>query len=175
MPDHAWTPIRYPEAFVDPGTGELVSDAEVAETRYTAFTGRKKAQRATAWRYHAVFTDSPFTMLQTELQHRQHTVVEQVIADAKSGPLAHLPSGGFQANNAWLTLWAIAFNLLRAGGCLAGSFHTRATTAALRAHLVNVPARIARSARRLTLNLPDRWPWQHAFTDLFDAAHAPPA
>jgi type II secretory pathway component PulL len=119
-----------------------------------------------------VFTDSPFTMLQAELQHRQHAVVEQVIADGKSGPLAHLLSGNFQANNAWLTLWAIAFNLLRAAGCLAGAFHARATTATLRAHLVNIPARL--SARKLTLRLPGRWPWPHAFTDLFDAAHAPP-
>jgi hypothetical protein len=198
IPEDTWVPIRYPEAFADPDTGELVSDAEVAETTYTAFTGRKKAEQATArlivrrvrrlnpeaaagqdelftsWRYHTVFTDSPFTMLQAELHHRQHAVIEQVIADGKSGPLAHLPSGNFQANNAWLILWAIAFNLLRAAGTLAGAFHTRATTATLRAHLVNVPARIARSARRLTLHLPDRWPWQHAFTDLFDAVHAPP-
>ncbi|KJK56889.1 IS1380 family transposase [Saccharothrix sp. ST-888] len=197
--EDAWTPIRYPEAFVDPDTGELVSDAEVAETSYTAFTGRKKAEQVTArlivrrvrrlnaeaaagqgelfttWRYHALFTDSPFAMPQAELQHRQHAVIEQVIADGKSGPLAHLPSGNFQANNAWPTLWAIAFNLLRAAGCLAGTFQSRATTATLRAHLVNIPARIARSGRRLTLRLPDRWPWQHAFTDLFDAAHAPPA
>lgn len=196
--EDAWTPIRYPQAFVDPDTGELVSDAEVAEVEYTAFTGRKKAEQVTArlivrrvrrlnseavagqgelftaWRYHAVFTDSPFTMLQAELQHRQHAVIEQVIADGKSGPLAHLPSGNFQANNAWLTLWAITHNLLRAAGSLAGTFHARATTATLRAHLVNVPARIARSARRLMLRLPDRWPWQHALTGLFDAAHAPP-
>ncbi|MDH6130206.1 transposase [Kitasatospora sp. GP82] len=112
--EDAWTPIHYPEAFVDPDTGELVSDAEVAETTYTAFTGRKKSEQATArlivrrvrrlnqevatgqgelfatWRYHAVFTDSPFTMLQAELQHRQHALIEQVIADAKSGPLALL-------------------------------------------------------------------------------------
>ncbi|WP_371484254.1 transposase [Kitasatospora sp. NBC_00315] len=85
-----------------------------------------------------------------------------------------MPSGNFQANNAWLTLWAITHNLLRAAGSLAGSFHARATTATLRAHLINVPARLARSARRQTLHLLDRWPWQHAFTDLFDTAHAPP-
>lgn len=199
IPENASTAIRYPDAFVDPDTGELVSDAEVAEVEYTAFTGRKKAEHVTArlivrrvrrlnnevaagqgelftaWRYHPVFTDSPFEMLQAELQHRQHAVIEQVIADGKSGPLAHLPSGSFQANNAWLTLWAITFNLLRAAGCLAGTFHARATTATLRTHLINVPARIARSARRLTLHLPERWPWQHAFTALFDAAHAPPA
>lgn len=196
--EDSWTPIRYPEAFVDPDTGELVSDAEVAETTYTAFTGRKKAEQATArlivrrvrrlnaeaaagqgelftaWRYHALFTDSPFTMLQAELHHRQHATIEQVIADGKGSALAHLPSGSFQANNAWLTLWAISHNLLRAAGALAGTFHARATTGTLRDHLIHIPARIARSARRLTLHLPDHWPWQHAFTDLFDAAHPPP-
>ncbi|PYC64279.1 IS1380 family transposase [Streptomyces tateyamensis] len=197
--EDAWTAIRYPEAFVDPDTGELVSDAEVAETTYTAFTGRKKAEHVTArlivrrvrrlnaevaagqgelftaWRYHPVFTDSPFEMLQAELQHRQHATIEQVIADGKSSALAHLPSGDFQANAAWLTLWATAHNLLRAAGALAGTFHARATTVTLRAHLVHVPARIARTARKFTLHLPERWPWQHDFTDLFAAAHAPPA
>lgn len=147
--EDAWTPIRYPEAFVDPDTGDLVSDAEVAETEYTVFTGRRKAEHATgrlivrrvrrlnaepapgqgelftAWRYHPVFTDSPFATLQAELHHRQHAVIEQVIADGKGSALAHLPSGDFQANNAWLTLWAIAHNLLRAAGALAGTFHAR--------------------------------------------------
>ncbi|MFJ6619934.1 hypothetical protein ACIQOW_20460 [Kitasatospora sp. NPDC091335] len=80
-----------------------------------------------------------------------------MIADGKSGALAHLPSGNFQANAAWLTLWAIAFNLLRAAGTLAGTFRARATTATLRAHLVNIPARIARSAWRLTIRLPMQW------------------
>ncbi|GAA0357694.1 hypothetical protein GCM10010319_38680 [Streptomyces blastmyceticus] len=194
-----WTAIRYPDAFVDPDTGELVSDAEVAEVQYTAFTGRKKAEHVTArlivrrvrrlnaqvaagqgelftaWRYHPVFTDSPFEMLQAELQHRQHATIEQVIADGKSAALAHLPSGDFQANAAWLTLRAIAHNLLRAAGALAGTFHAKAMTATLRAHLIHVPARIARTARKLVLHLPKRWPWQHAFVDLFTAAHAPPA
>ena len=55
-------------------------------------------------------------MLQAELHHRQHAVVEQAIADGKSSALAHLPSGNFQANAAWLTLWAMSHNLLRAAG-----------------------------------------------------------
>jgi len=49
-----------------------------------------------------VFTDSPLTMLQAEHCHRGHAIVEQVIADLKNGPLAHLPSGSFAANGAWL-------------------------------------------------------------------------
>src|SRR6266496_1781102 len=101
-------------------------------------------------------------MLQAETQHRGHAIVEQLIADAKASALAHLPSGSFAANAAWTTLWAIAHNLTRATGTLASTFHARATTATIRAHLVNIPARLARTARRLTLHLPDGWPWQPA-------------
>jgi hypothetical protein len=200
LPEGAWTPIRYPRAVVDPDTGELISDAEVAEVpAYTAFTGRKKAEQVTArlivrrvrdlatsatvgeqgelfpvWRYHPFFTDSPFETLQAERQHRHHAVIEQVIADGKAGPLAHLPSGTFNANAAWLILWAMSYNLLRAAGALASVFHAKATTATIRAHLIHLPARIARSARRLTLRLPRRWPWQDAWTQLFDTVHRPP-
>ena len=92
-----------------------------------------------------------------ELQDRRHAVIEQVIADDKSPALAHLPSGSFQANAAWLTLSAITHNVLRAAGSLAGVFHARATTATLRAHLINIPARAAYSARQLTLHLPLGW------------------
>jgi len=200
IPEAAWQQITYPTAIPDPDTGELISNAEVAEIpAYTAFASRKKSERVTArlivrrvrdlakpaavgeqgelfpvWRYHPFFTDNPAPTLQAEREHRHHAVIEQVIADSKNSALAHLPSGHFNANAAWLTLWAMAYNLLRAAGALASAFHTRATTATIRAHLVNVPARIARSARRLTLHLPRRWPWQHAWTHLFDTVHAPP-
>jgi hypothetical protein len=208
----AWTAIHYPNAFTDPDTGELVSDAEVAEVPlFTAFTSRRKKQQVTArlivrrvkrlnpdaargkvphgqeelfttWRHHAVFTDSPEAMLDAEATHRAHAVVEQVIADLKAGPLAHLPSGVFTANAAWLALATIAFNLLRAAGVLAavqpGQGLAVATTATLRARLITVPARLARSARRLTLHLPTRWPWREHWTRLADRAlhlTAPPA
>ena len=35
--ENAWTPVHYPGEVTDPDTGELISDAEVAETEYTAF------------------------------------------------------------------------------------------------------------------------------------------
>jgi hypothetical protein len=200
IPEHAWRQINYPTAVPDPDTGELISDAEVAEIPdYTAFASRKKAERVTArlivrrvrdlakppvesaqgelfpvWRHHPFLTDSPMETLQAERQHRHHAVIEQVIADSKAGALTHLPSGHFNANAAWLTLWAMTYNLLRAVGASASAFHARATTATIRAHLIHVPARIARSARRLTLHLPRRWPWQHAWTHLFATVHAPP-
>jgi len=70
-------------------------------------------------------------------------------------------------------LAAIAFNLTRAAGTLASTFHAKATTATIRTQLINVPARLARSARRLQLHLPSRWPWRQAWTELFDLTHRP--
>ena len=126
-----------------------------------------------AYRYHAVFTDSPLTLIQAEKHHRGHAIIEQVHADLRSGPLAHLPSGSFTANSAWLALAAIAFNLTRAAGCLASTFHARATTGTIRDQLINVATRLARSARRLRLHLPEHWPWEHAWQQLFQATLAP--
>ena len=83
--------------------------------------------------------------------------------------------GSFSANAAWTVLWAIAHNLTRAAGALASMFHARARTATIRAHLINVPARFARSARRLTLHLPEGWPWQAAWDGLHAAVHRQPA
>ena len=88
-------------------------------------------------------------MLAAESAHRAHAIVEQVIADLKNGPLAHLPSGSFWANSAWLVCAATAFSLTRAADTLAAAFHARATTATIRAQLIAIPARLARSARRL--------------------------
>ena len=84
------------------------------------------------WRHHAVFTDSPLPMLSEEADHRRHAIIEQVIADLKNGPLAHLLSGKFTANAAWLVLGAMAFNLTRAAGVLAGRGLATATTGTIR-------------------------------------------
>jgi hypothetical protein len=200
IPDTAWTTIRYPKAVFDEELDQWVSDAEVAETSFTAFTSRGKTQRVTArlivrrvrdanpahvianaqgelfpvWRHHAVFTDSPRPMLTAEADHRRHAIIEQVIADLKNGALAHLPSGSFAANSAWLVLAAMAFNLTRAVGALAGRFHAKAVTATIRTQLITVAARVTRSARRVTLRLPTRWPWAAAWQRLFTAAIGPP-
>jgi hypothetical protein len=189
--EDAWTPIHYPNAVFDDQAGGWVSDAEVAETSYTAFTSRRtrtltarlivrrvkllppagtdQPALVEGYRYHAVFTNSPLTMLQAETCHRGHAIIEQVIADLKAGPLAHLPSGRFAANAAWLTCAAIAHNLTRAAGCLASAFHAIARPATVRDQLINLPARIASSARRLTLHLPLGWRWEHPWRALIAA------
>ena len=92
--------------------------------------------------------------------HRGHAIIEQVHADLKNSALAHLPSGKFAANAAWLVLAVIAFNLTRAAATLTGPALAKATTATIRRKLITVPARIASSARRLTLHLPAAWPWE---------------
>jgi hypothetical protein len=194
----AWVPIRYPQAIWDNDERRWVSDAEVAETTYTAFTGRRRSKQVTArlivrrvrrlnpdqlpardaaqgelfaaYRYHAVFTDSTMPMLEAEATHRDHAVIEQVIADLKSSALAHLPSSQFAANGAWLACAMIAHNLARATGALAGSIHARARTATLRARLIHTPARLARSAGRLVLHLPRDWPWEPGLAQLFRLA-----
>jgi hypothetical protein len=192
----AWTPIRYPHAIWDDQEQRWVSDAEVAEISFTAFTGRGKAEHITArlivrrvrrlnpattarggqdelfaaYRYHAVFTDSPEPMLLAEATHRDHAIVEQVIADLKSSALAHLPSGVFTANAAWLVCAAISHNLTRAAGALASTFHARARTGTIRAQLIHTPARIARSAGRLVLHLPRDWSSEPGLDELFRRA-----
>jgi hypothetical protein len=197
--EDAWTAIRYPRAIWDDQLRCWVSDAQVAEVPYTAFAAKKgKAITARliirrvrdlntkaaagqdelfpAWRHHAIFTDSPFELIQAEGQHRDHAIIEQVFADWSDGPLAHLPSGSFPANAAWLTCAAIAHNLLRAAGSLASLAYARARGATLRRDLIDVAARTARHGRgHITLHLPQGWHREHQWMTLFEAACGPPA
>jgi hypothetical protein len=191
-----WVDIKYPQAIWDDDQQVWISDAQIAETTYTAFEATRQAITArlivrrvkrldtnqisgqqelfAAYRYHAVFTDSPFTLAQAEAAHRGHAVIEQVNADLINGPLAHLPSGRFAANGAWLMLAAIAHNLTRAAGTLASKALGKARGATIRTQIINVAARVASHARHLTLHLPLRWPWQQAWENLFTATRPPP-
>lgn len=197
--EQAWVPIRYPNAIYDEQEQRWVSDAEVAEVGFTAFTNRRKAEHVCArlivrrvrrlnpataptrkagkqdelfavYRYHAVFTDSSEPMLAAEATHRDHAVVEQVIAELKNGPLAHLPSGRFAANAAWLVCAAMALNLTRAASALAGGHHRRTRIATIRARLIATPARLAHSAHCQVLHLPRDWPWEPGLDELFRRA-----
>jgi hypothetical protein len=171
--EQAWQPIPYwlssPE----------VSGADVAEITYTAFTGthalpvRLIVRRVrptpgsqlalfTTWSYHAFVTDRPGQMLELEADHRRHAIVEQTIAELKSAGLAHLPSGHFMANAAWLALAVMAHNLGRAVGHLAGLDLTRATIATLQRKVFTLPGRLIHTGRRRHLRLPAHWPWAEA-------------
>jgi hypothetical protein len=170
IPQDAWTPIPY---WLDGG-------ADVAETTYTAFTGRHKTTcrlivrrvRPTpgsqlaldvVFSYHAILTDRDGPMLDVEADHRRHAIVEHTIADLKHhAGLAHLPSGKFTANAAWLALVGIAYNLARWTANAAGL--GRVTTKTLRLTIIAVPARLVSSGRRHRLRLPTSCPWADHFT-----------
>jgi hypothetical protein len=196
--EKAWTTIQYTDAVRDETTGAWISSAEVAETAFTAFVGRKKAERVhgrlvvrripelnakagagqqtlfDTHRFHAFFTTSVLDTVAADKTHRQHAIIEQVNADLKDSALAHLPSGQFTANAAWLVLATIAFNLSRAIGTLAGTDLGQARSGTIRRKLITVPARIATSARKITLHLPAHWPWETSWSQLFEAACGPP-
>jgi hypothetical protein len=193
--EDAWIPIAYREAVFDEASGRWVSRAEVAEIPFVA-SGSQPPVRQTpgrlvvrripelnptdqdglfdVWRFHAFFTTSDLDTVTADKTHRGHAIIEQVHADLKHSALAHLPSGVFAANAAWLVLAVIAFNLTRAAATLTGGRSATATTPTLRRTLIAVPARIAHSARRLILHLPAAWPWQSAFDDLFQQVCGPP-
>jgi Transposase DDE domain group 1 len=195
VPEDAWTPVTYPGAVVDPDTGELISDAEVAEITFTAFastqhpvTARLIVRRVRdqarleelfpVWRHHPFFTNNDEPTVEADLTHRRHAVIETVFADLIDGPLAHLPSARFASNYAWAICAMITHNLLRAADSLVPHQPAVARGATLRRRIVHVPARLARPQRRPVLHLPAHWPWADTWlaiwTEVFHQAKAPP-
>jgi hypothetical protein len=200
--DDAWTGIEYPEAIYDEESGAWVSKAEVAEIPFTAFTSKKKALHATGrlvvrrvpelneskraagqnplfdlFRYHAFFTTvdrNRFDTVAADHMHRKHAIIEQINAELKNGALAHMPSGVFNANAAWVAIAAITHNLLRAAAGLIGGRMTKVRAQTLRTRIIGVPARVAHRARKLILHLPRAWPWATEFSRLWQSALGPP-
>jgi hypothetical protein len=193
-----WQPITYATPVFDEDTGTWIHTAQVAETTYTAFTNptahpegpitarlivrRYRVETRTeqgelfpVWRYQTIFTNTGLDIVAAEKQHRGRAgTIEQVFADLNNSALAHFPSGQFHANAAWLTLAALTHNLLRTLGVLASQFHARARTGTIRRQLITVPARLTRTARRLTLRLPQNWPQHDSWLGLFTATAQPP-
>jgi hypothetical protein len=197
IPEQSWTPIRYTNAIYDHQSEQWISVAEVAEIPFTAFASQKKAHHVPGrlvvrripdlrpkkdqgqgelfdvWRFHAFFTTTDPAEIDTVTSdqiHRRHAIIEQVHADLKNSALAHLPSSRFTANAAWLVCAVIAFNLTRAAATLtADPKLVKASTGTIRRTVISVPARIAYSARKLTLHLPTDWPWTKPWMTLFES------
>ena len=172
IPEEDWTPIPY---WMD-------GAADVAETTYTPFQteadaapvrlivrrvkltpGSQLALFAT-YSYHGFITDRDGETLELEADHRRHAEIENAIRDLKYGVgLNHLPSGRFAANGAWLAVQAMAHNLARWTARI-GLGEQIVTTKTLRRRVFALAGRLTRSARRLTLHLPQRWPWDTQFS-----------
>ena len=172
IPEEDWSPVPY---WMD-------GAADVAETTYTPFqnepdaapvrlivrrvrptTGSQLALFAT-YSYHGFITDRCGETLELEADHRRHAEIENAIHDLKYGVgLNHLPSGRFAANAAWLAVQVMAHNLARWTARL-GLGEQIVTTKTLRRRFFALAGRLTRSARRLTLHLPRRWPWEEQFS-----------
>jgi hypothetical protein len=172
--EDAWTTI---EDYPDEG------EAQIAETVYgerrlivrrTRLLGAQ-AELWPDWRHFCFITNRTEDIALVEAEHRDHAVVEQVIADLKDQALAHFPSGQFHANGAWTVLAALAHNLLRWTQLLGlpGTVVRAART--LRRRLIEIPGRLTRHARGWTLRLPARWPWQGDFEAALARIRALPA
>jgi hypothetical protein len=171
--EDAWQDIDYPAA----------GQAQIAETTYggrrlivrrTRLLG-KQAELWPDWRHFCLITNRTQDIALVEAEHRDHAVVEQVIADLKDQALAHFPSGDYDANAAWTVLAALAHNLLRWTQLIGLPDTTIRAAHTIRRTLIQVPGRLTRHARQWTLHLPARWPWQGDYTRALDRIRALPA
>ncbi|MGH2968856.1 MAG: IS1380 family transposase [Solirubrobacteraceae bacterium] len=174
IPEDAWTAIAdYPD------TGE----AQIAET---TLSGRRLIVRRVrtlgaqgelfaTWQHYPIATNRSEDIALVEAEHRDHAVVEQVIADLKDQALAHFPSGHFHANGAWTVLAALAHNMLRWTQLLGLPKTTVRAARTLRRRLLSIPGRLTRHARGWTLHLPARWPWHGDYITALNAIRALPA
>jgi hypothetical protein len=171
--EDAWQRVEYPEE----------GEAQIAETTYG---GRRLIVRRTRllgaqaelwpdWRHFAFITNRDEDIAMVEAEHREHAVVEQVIADLKDQALAHFPSGQFNANGAWAVLGALAHNLLRWTQLLGLPNTTVRAARTLRRRLLSIPGRLTRHARGWTLHLPARWPWHGDYISALTRIRALPA
>ena len=172
IPEEDWTPIPY----------WIEGAADVAETEYTPFgseldaapvrlivrrvkpTPGSQLALLTSYSYHGFVADRDGDTLDLEADHRRHAEIENTIRDLKYGVgLNHLPSGRFPANAAWLSVQVMAHNLARWTARI-GLGEQVVTTKTLRRRFFSLAGRLTRSARRLTLHLPQRGPWENQFS-----------
>ena len=180
IPEADWAPIPY---WMD-------GAADVAETTYVPFQSESDAAPVrlivrrvkptpgsqlalfASYSYHGFITDRDGDTLELEADHRRHAEIENAIRDLKYGVgLNHLPSGRFAANGAWLAVQVLAHNLARWAARI-GLGEQLVTTKTLRRRFFSMAGRLTRSARRLTLHLPQRWPWAEQTTPSLTALSA---
>jgi len=176
IPDDAWQPVA---AYPDTGVCEL-AETTLGQDRLIVRRVHLHAQEDqielfTYWRHFAFITNRTEPLHHVDAEHRQHAQVELVIRDLKDQALAHFPSGHYSANSAWTVIACLAHNLTRWTSLIGLSDPTPRTAATTRRRLFALPGRLTRSARRHTLHLPARWPWQNDFIEALTRIRALPA
>ena len=174
IPDADWQEL---DDYPDPGEAQI-AETTPAGRRLIVRRVRTRGDQGELfpdWRHFPLLTNRTEAITTVESEHRRHAVVELVIRDLKDQALAHFPSGRFSANAAWTVIAALAHNLLRWTSVLGLPGKTVRAARTVRRRLLALPGRLTRSARRYTLHLPARWPWQEDFTAALERIRALPA
>ena len=162
IPEADWQPLTDYPAGGEAQIVETTLGSQRLIVRRTRLVGAQ-AELWPDWRHHAFLTNRVEPLALVEAEHRGHAVVELAIRDLKDQALAHFPSGQFTANAAWTVIAALAHNLLRWTTLIGLPDTTIPTARMMRRRLLAIPGRITRTARKTTLRMPARWPWQHQF------------
>lgn len=171
--ERSWQRIDYPDG--DAAVAECVYRGRRLVVRRVRNHHGPQGQLFATWRYHAFVTNLAGPAWALDRSHRAHAVVELSIRDLKAGPLAHLPSGSFAANGAWLQCAALAHNLVRWTAALGGTGGNRLVVAkTVRSQLIAIPGRLVNRSGRPTLRFPTRWPWADQFRTALDTVRALP-
>jgi len=166
IPEEDWQPVPdYPDTGVCELAETLLGEERLIVRRVHLHAQEAQTELFTYWRHHAFITNRTEPIHEVDAEHRAHAQVELVIRDLKDQALSHFPSGHYSANSAWTVIACLAHNLGRWTDLLGLTDPTPRAAATLRRRLFALPGRLTTTARRWTLHLPARWPWQHAFIE----------
>jgi hypothetical protein len=178
VPDRVWEPACDPGGQVRPGAwvAELTGLLDLsgwpermrvivrkerphpgAQLRFTDINGH---------RFTCFATDAKNGQLaDLELRHRRRARCEDRIRGAKDSGLRNLPLHGFDQNQLWCELVAMASELLAWTAMLALDSAARAwEPKRLRLRLFSAAGRLVRGGRRIRLRLAATWPWAGQLT-----------
>jgi hypothetical protein len=162
IPESAWQTLSdYPPTSIAQIAETVLGERRLVVRRVR--TLNPQGELLPSWELFPFLTNRTEPLVLVEAEHRQHAVVELAIRDFKDQALAHFPSGQFTANAAWTVIAALAHNLLRWTTIIGLPGATVRAARTLRRRLLTLPGRLTTSARRWTLHLPARWPWQADF------------
>jgi hypothetical protein len=186
IPAGAWTPAY-------DGDGQVRDGAWVAElTGLPGLTGWPRGMRVIirkerphpgaqlrftdigGHRFTAFATDARTGQLaDLELRHRRRARCEDRIRCAKDTGLRNMPLHGFEQNQIWCEIVALACELLAWMAMLALTGPARRwEPKRLRLRLFSAAGRLVRGSRKLRLRLAARWPWSRDITAAISRLHA---
>jgi hypothetical protein len=174
IPDDAWQPVAdYPATGVCELAETTLATERLIVRRVHLHAQDQQTELFAYWRHFAFITNRNEPTALVDAEHRQHAQVELVIRDLKDQALAHFPSGHYSANSAWTVIACVAHNLGRWTAQI-GLPDPTPRAATIRRRLFALPGRLTSSARRQTLHLPARWPWQTDFIEALTRIRALP-